>query len=90
MIKVIVRKKLLKTASENSYPFKSYAYLNFGLEIFPQNRLEKQKIDSIQQCIILWCHVRFEIFQWIELFANAKNWSNLSMLFCETAKNDLA
>ena len=39
--------------AENSYPFKSYAYLNFGLEILPQNRLEKLKIDSIQQCTIL-------------------------------------
>ena len=53
IIEVILRKRLLKTSSKNSYPFKSYAYLNFGLEIFPQNRLEKLKIDSIQQCIIL-------------------------------------
>ena len=46
IITVIVRKRLLKTASKNSYPFRSYAYLIFGLEFFPQNRLEKLKIDS--------------------------------------------
>ena len=43
ILEVIVRKRLLKTASKNSCPFKKYAYLNFGLENFPQNRLEKTK-----------------------------------------------
>ena len=54
-----MRKRLLKTASKNSYPLKSIAYLNFGLENFPQNRLQKLKIDfkttmhhSVMSCVV--------------------------------------
>ena len=55
-----------------------------------KDSLEKLKINSIQQCIILWCHMSFEFFQWSLIFANAKKLSNFSMLFFETSKSDLA
>ena len=42
-----MRKRLLKTVSKNSYPFKSFSYLNFELELFTQNRLDSIPIVGI-------------------------------------------
>ena len=60
----MVRKRLLKTASKKFYPFKRYVYLNFGLKVFPQNRLETPIVTpivgvcncSLFCCTLLYVH----------------------------------
>ena len=46
-------------------------------------RLEKLKIDSIQQCIILLCHMRFEIFN---LYKYLQMQRKCQTLVCKSAK----